>query len=58
MSRRLVVDGQKLRHLSAAVAELGTRAAGLDDGHADAERRNLLGHRLHEAFDAPLGGMV
>src|SRR5689334_16232965 len=58
MSWRLVVDRHKLRHLSAAIAKLGTRSAGLDDGHADAKRRDLLGDRLHEAFDAPLGCVV
>ena len=48
----------QLRDLGAAVAELGAGAAGLDDGHADAERGDLLGDRLGEAFDAPLGGVV
>ena len=40
MRWRLVVDGHQLRHLSAAIAELGPCAARLDDGHADAEQRD------------------
>ncbi len=44
--------------LGAAVAEPGPRAAGLDDRDADAERGDLLAHRLGEPLDAPLGGVV
>ena len=42
----------------AAVAELGTCAAGLDDRDADAEGCDFLGDCFAEAFDAPLGGVV
>jgi hypothetical protein len=42
----------------AAVPELGAGAARLDDGHAEAERRDLLGDRLAEPLDAPFGRVV
>jgi hypothetical protein len=42
----------------AAVAELGTGAAGLHDGDADPERRDLGRDGFAEALDAPLGGVV
>ena len=58
MSRGLVVDGQKLRHLRAAVAELSPRTTRFNDGHADAERHHLLGDRLHKAFDPPLRRVI
>jgi hypothetical protein len=58
VSRCLVVDRHRLRHLGAAVAEFGTRATGLDDRHADAEWSDLLGDRLDEALDAEFRGMV
>src|SRR6202012_5176139 len=41
-----------------AVAELGAGATRFDDRDADAEGRDLLGHRVGEAFDAPLRGVV
>jgi hypothetical protein len=55
--RRLVVGRHARRHLQVA-AELGPRAAGLDDGHADVEHRDVLAQRIHEALDPPLRRVV
>lgn len=44
--------------LGAAVAELCSRAARLDQRDADTKLRYFLGHSLAEALNAKLGGMV
>ena len=56
--RVAVVGGVQLGDLGAAVAELGAGTTGLDDGHADPERRDLLRDRLGEPLDPPLAGVV
>jgi len=58
MRRGAIVRALEVRDLGAAVAELGPGPAWLDDGDADAERGDLLGDGLGEAFDAPFGGVV
>ena len=58
MRRGAVVGRQEVGDLGAAIAELGAGAAWLDDGHADAERGDLLGYRLGETLDPPLGGVI
>ena len=44
------MDGHRLCHLRAAIAELGPRATRLDDRHPCPERCDLLGDRLHEGL--------
>jgi hypothetical protein len=56
--RTVGVLGQRRAHDGVVGAEAGAGDAGLDNGHADTERRELGGGRLPEALDAPLGGVV
>ena len=56
---RCAVVGLHLRaKLRPAEAEVCSRPAGLDDRHADLERRELLRNRIEKAFQAPFGGMI
>jgi hypothetical protein len=56
--RVAVVFGHEVGDAGAAVAELGAGPARFDDGNADTERRDLLGDRFAEPFDAPFGGVT
>ena len=54
----VVVLGHEVRHVSAAVAELGARPSWLHDGDADIELSDLLRHRLTETLDAELASVI
>jgi hypothetical protein len=49
-----VAVGERVRVLAVSGGEAGR----FDDGHLDAEVRDLTGEGLVQAFDGPLGGVV